>query len=696
MTKLLLGGMAAFQFVTLAGATVLFSDSFDYPDGSLITVSAGTWAHHSPAGSATGEVMVAAGRLRLAATNREDVQALLSGQPYGAAGTTNVFYAGFRVRFSSLPGPGGAYFAHFKDSSATGFRARVWALTGGAAPGKFRLGISSASSSAISATNPVDLSLDTDYLVVTRLVNSNSLGTLWINPAAESDPGISTAEGASTFTVVAFAFRESSGEGTSSIDELRVGTSFVDVATNAPPLEWPRITLPPRHQAAGEGAEAIFAAGAAGSPPLHYQWQFNGTNLPGATLPALTLSNVSFAQAGVYAVVISNLVGCIQSDPVTLNVWSAAAPVFSLLTYNAHGNGVENWSANSYHVRAIGRQMQCLQPDIITFQEIPDTNTYQMPAFVNAFLPGYYLATNSASDGYIRSVIVSRFPILSSTSRLFNSDLAPYGYTNSGFTRDLFEARVCVPDFPQPLHVFTVHLKSGQDRDSSAKRAAEAGAISNFIVSTYLAINPLEPCVLTGDMNEDLFRPPATDPQSLQRLTGAATGLQLSTPFNPFTGSELTYSIRNADGLTRRYDYILPCGLLFSNVTGSQVFRTDLLPDPPPPLRTNDDQIASDHLPVLMVFGNPYNKPFRVTALSRRQPSVMLSWESVSGQSYCLESSSNLVEWTVLAANLTATGSVFHLTATVPDAACFFRVRRTPPCASSSQHFAQESGPGSL
>ena len=68
-----------------------------------------------------------------------------------------------------------------------------------------------------------------------------------------------------------------------------------------------------------------------------------------------------------------------------------------------------------------------------------------------------------------------------------------------------------------------------------------------------------------------------SNPQSIQRLISAPTGLQLTTPLNALTGSERTWSIQDADGLTVRYDYILPCGLLFSNITGSQVFRTDLL-----------------------------------------------------------------------------------------------------------------------
>jgi hypothetical protein len=57
--------------------------------------------------------------------------------------------------------------------------------------------------------------------------------------------------------------------------------------------------------------------------------------------------------------------------------------------------------------------------------------------------------------------------------------------------------------------VFTVHLKSATDADSSAKRAAEAGAVSNFFATVYLPANGQQPYVLSGDMNEDILRPPA-------------------------------------------------------------------------------------------------------------------------------------------------------------------------------------------
>jgi endonuclease/exonuclease/phosphatase family metal-dependent hydrolase len=214
---------------------------------------------------------------------------------------------------------------------------------------------------------------------------------------------------------------------------------------------------------------------------------------------------------------------------------------FSVLTYNTHGNHIEDWTTNSPQVRAIGRQMQYLQPDIITFQEIPFTNTHQMVNFVLAFLPGYQLATNSGTDGFIRCVILSRFPIVRSQKWLDGVDLDVFGYTNGNFTRDLFEAQIAVPGFPQPLHVFTTHLKAGtSSSDDAARRAAEAGAISNYFVTTFLTTNALHPYLLTGDLNEDIAIPATGSQLPIQRLTNG-TGLRLTTPLNPISGGAQTF-----------------------------------------------------------------------------------------------------------------------------------------------------------
>lgn len=665
--------------LTAARAVVLLSDSFDYPDGPLVTVSAGKWTNHS---GTPGELKVAAGRALVTQNNGEDVGVPLAGGPYGA--TTNVIlYTGFTINFSNAPSGAGGYFAHFKATGTSGFCGKVFATTNGVPPGSYRVGISKSTSALASVTFLTNnLSFNTDYALVTRYAPDNGASALWVNPAAETDPAAIATDGAASVAVVAFALRESfvslDGMGGVFVDRLVVGTSFNDIISNSP-ADPPYITSPPASQTVTQGANVTFTVVAGGTAPLSYQWQLDATDLAGATSSALALTNVSFAAAGNYAVTITNAAGRIHSAPATLTVLDPPGPSghgFSVLTYNTKGFGTTDWSTNAPQVQAIGRQLMYLQPDVVTFQEIPYTNRYQMVNWVVAFLPGYSLATNSATDGLLSSVILSRFPITRSKSWLHSANLDPYGYTTNDFTRDLFEAQIAVPGFAQPLHVFTTHLKAGTSSSQDAvKRAAEASVISNYFVTGFLTTNSARPYLLTGDLNEDLAHPATGSQQPIQRLTNG-TGLWLTTPVNPLSGGEQTYSIQGT--LNRRYDYILPNQLLLSNMLSSQVFRTDLLASPPPPLLASDDETASDHLPVLMTFGNPYDKPFRLLGLTRSNLTVTMTWQSVLGQPYRVESSSNLTHWTVLATNLVATNSTFTYRTNLPDALSYFRVYRVP------------------
>jgi hypothetical protein len=99
--------------------------------------------------------------------------------------------------------------------------------------------------------------------------------------------------------------------------------------------------------------------------------------------------------------------------------------------------------------------------------------------------------------------------------------------------------------------------------------APQSGAASFSICA-----NTLRPYVLVGDMNEDIYRPRTYEQGAIQTLTSMPTGLRLTTPRNPVTAADRTWSIQNAS-LTIRFDYVLPCGLLYSNITSSQVFRSD-------------------------------------------------------------------------------------------------------------------------
>jgi endonuclease/exonuclease/phosphatase family metal-dependent hydrolase len=594
--KNLLACLCLSVFTASSPAAVLLTENFNYTNGPLITVSGSNWQNIS---GTSNQLTVTNSRVSMNLTSTEDAHVFLSPPP-----STDTVYAGFTLRFSTMPPGGGSYFALFKDTGAsTGFRARVWALTNSAPGGKYRLGMSS-TTGTLNVTNTTDLSTNVDYRAVVRVSNVTGAATLWVNPTAETDSSVTTAETPASSTITAFALRQPDTRGLVTIDDLVVGETFAEVVSTSPPPAVPQ--------------------------PI---------------------------------------------------------PAISVLTYNTHGNFVADWTTNSAQVQAIGRQVMYLDPDIITFQEIPMTNSgwAQMTHFVTAFRPGFYLATNSGNDGFIRSAILSRYPITRSQSWLDEADLNPFGYTNNAnyfadrFTRDLFEAEIAVPNFPQHLHVFTAHLKSGtSSSDDAQKRAAEAGAVSNFFVNVFLPTNGTHPYLLTGDLNEDIAQPATGSEQPIQRLVNNATGLRLTSPRNPVSNSHRTHSFQSTNLLANRYDYILPGGLLYSNIASSMVFRTDLLTNPPPPLLTNDAVTASDHLPVMMWFANPYGTPFSLLSVESASNAVTLRWESVSNRVYGVEASSNLNSWSTLASNLTASGTNTVFATNFTPGQRFFRVFRQP------------------
>jgi hypothetical protein len=79
-----------------------------------------------------------------------------------------------------------------------------------------------------------------------------------------------------------------------------------------------------------------------------------------------------------------------------------------------------------------------------------------------------------------------------------------------------------------------------------------------------------------------------------------------------------------------------------------------------------------------MVFNNPYDKPVKLLSVARTNPNVTLQWESVPGQPYRLESSSNLMAWSTLANNIIATGTNCILNTNLNQTVSFFRVVRIP------------------
>ncbi len=84
----------------------------------------------------------------------------------------------------------------------------------------------------------------------------------------------------------------------------------------------PVITVPPTNRIVGTGSSATFTVSAFGLEPLSYQWQLNGTNLPGATATNLTISSAQATNVGIYTVVVSNVICWADASANLGLIWS--------------------------------------------------------------------------------------------------------------------------------------------------------------------------------------------------------------------------------------------------------------------------------------------------------------------------------------------------------------------------------------
>lgn len=82
----------------------------------------------------------------------------------------------------------------------------------------------------------------------------------------------------------------------------------------------PSISTQPVSQTVNAGSNVSFNVAAGGTAPLSYQWYKDGSLIPGAASPTLSLSNVRAADAGGYTVTVSNGAGSLTSNPATLTV----------------------------------------------------------------------------------------------------------------------------------------------------------------------------------------------------------------------------------------------------------------------------------------------------------------------------------------------------------------------------------------
>lgn len=231
-----------FLFALFIGATsfgqTLLNEHFDYGGaaGDLTTVSGGNWTNHSGSAPAVGYAntsltMVSyptsgvGGSATIVNPGSEDVNRTFSGISSG-----NI-YASALVNISAMTTTGN-YFFHFRNGSGA-FFGRVYAKDDGS--GNLLFGIRESGGTIVYGTTP--FSLNTTYLLVLKYdFTAGSTSVYILSAVAGSEPGTPEAtvdDGSDAADLAAIAFRQSGDIPTTTIDGVRVATTWNDIMNDS-------------------------------------------------------------------------------------------------------------------------------------------------------------------------------------------------------------------------------------------------------------------------------------------------------------------------------------------------------------------------------------------------------------------------------------------------------------------------------
>ena len=148
-----------------------------------------------------------------------------------------------------------------------------------------------------------------------QFIAVGTAGTIVTTPAPGSTWTARASSSTATFTAVA----------ASDVSVVTVGSGGT-ILRSVPVAAAPAIAVSPRSVTEVAGSNVLLSATAIGSPPLTYQWSFNGQPLAGQNSDQLFLSNAQSAQAGSYAVTVTNQLGSATSTAAVLQLAASNTP----------------------------------------------------------------------------------------------------------------------------------------------------------------------------------------------------------------------------------------------------------------------------------------------------------------------------------------------------------------------------------
>lgn len=144
-----------------------------------------------------------------------------------------------------------------------------------------------------------------------------------------------------------------------------------------PPGVAPEILIHPLSQTVPEGSTVTLVGNAQGSAPITFQWSKDGTPIPGATGPTLTLADATYEQSGSYTFTAMNASGAATSNPAFVCVCLRPIPGIYSTGVDANGALLEDGAVDPHYTMTASADWQYPGPDALVI-----TNAWPIQAGV--------------------------------------------------------------------------------------------------------------------------------------------------------------------------------------------------------------------------------------------------------------------------------------------------------------------------